>query len=144
MIKIQLWSNTKETEFAIKLATDKIGFRASTNESADYVKLADEILEPDGQHIDFPFMLEKWILAWKEGFRHSAASYEWRPQESMHRETGDFSSIFPDGDNNGKSGKPSSKRLLLKCDFCNLTFYYETERLAHEREWHQDKLKARR
>ncbi|WP_148701857.1 hypothetical protein [Candidatus Nitrososphaera evergladensis] len=56
--------------------------------------MADEILEPDGQHIEFPFMLEKWISAWKEGFRHSAAPYEWRPLESMHRETGDFLRSF--------------------------------------------------
>ncbi|WP_148699725.1 hypothetical protein [Candidatus Nitrososphaera evergladensis] len=143
---IQLWTNLDETEFAIKLASDAIGFRASTSDTADYVKLIDEIHEMDDQQIDWPFMLGKWIASWKDGFRHSALQYGHRTQKSQKDTAHDTLAYFPASNikqkrKRGKRRRKSRRRKLdVRCRFCNLMFYNDVERATHEKEWHANKL----
>lgn len=147
---IQLWANSGETEFAIRLASDTIAFRAYSSNAADYVKVVDEMHEIDEQRIDWPFMLEKWIDAWKDGFRHSALSYGWKPQGAQ-RSTGLRDHAPPSvlSAKRQKGGKSKARRkyrrrkLTVKCRFCNLMFYDDVERSTHEKEWHADKSKVR-
>jgi hypothetical protein len=154
MIRIQLWSNLDETEFAIKLASDKVGFRASTGgDAVDYTKLADEIYEIESQVIDWPFMLGRWIVSWNEGYRHSSLPYyEQRPQqgEYKYREGQNPKSRHPQKrkqERSRRTKRPRRKskhvKLSVQCRFCGLMFHNDLERAAHEKEWHQSKLKDR-
>lgn len=149
---IQLWTNSTETEFAIRLASDTIAFRACSSNASDYVKVADEMHELDGQQIDWPFMLEKWIEAWKDGFRHSNLSYGWKLQEAKQKDAGYRNLVLPtatstemqkDKKARKKRRKYRRKKLTVKCSFCNLMFYNDVERTTHEKEWHANKSKAR-
>jgi hypothetical protein len=146
MKMIQLWTNLDETEFAIKLASDAIGFRASTSDTADYVKLIDEIHEMDDQQIDWPFMLGKWIASWKDGFHHSALQHGHRTQKLQKGTAHDTLAYFPASNIKQKSKqgrrrrKSRRRKLDVKCRFCNLMFYNDVERATHEKEWHANKL----
>ncbi|AIC15886.1 hypothetical protein [Nitrososphaera viennensis] len=151
MTIIQLWTNSDETEFAIRRASDTIGFRASTSNTADYVKVADEMHEMyDQQQIDWPFMLERWIASWKDGFRHSALlpPYEWELQKGAERHAPappfSVSEIKQQQGRRAKRRRKSRrKKLTVKCRFCNLMFYNDVERLTHEKEWHPSKSEAK-
>ncbi|HVX03449.1 MAG TPA: hypothetical protein VHA09_09885 [Nitrososphaera sp.] len=151
---IQLWTNSTETEFAIRLASDTIAFRACSSNASDYVKVADEMYELDDQQIDWPFMLEKWIEAWKDGFRHSDLSYGWKQLQEARQNDAWRNGPAPAIAFNGgqqKGGKKSRKKrrkyrrkiLTVKCRFCNLMFYNDVERSVHEKEWHANKANAK-
>jgi hypothetical protein len=144
---VQLWSNSDETEFAIRLFADRIGFRASTNERADFVKVVDETYATDDEYIDWPFMLAKWISSWKEGFRHTALAQELKLHEAKSKVGHGFATALVSREKR-KARRPKKKKrrkagrmkLDVKCDFCNLMFYDDAERLAHQREWHKGEL----
>ncbi|MEO9363690.1 MAG: hypothetical protein ABI348_07300 [Nitrososphaera sp.] len=144
---VQLWSNSGETEFAIRLSADEIGFRASTDERADFAKVVDETYATDDEYIDWPFMLGKWVSSWKEGFRHSSLAQELKLREAKKSKAShDFATANISREkqksrrSKKKRRKAGHKKLDIKCDFCNLMFYDDAERLAHQKEWHKDRL----
>jgi hypothetical protein len=78
---IELWSNEYENSFALKLSTDQEdSFRAIVtknhddgNSNSKFTKIVDMMYYDGSYHYDWSFMLERWIEAWKSGFRHSSS-----------------------------------------------------------------------
>jgi hypothetical protein len=142
---IQLWSNFEETEFAIRPETEKTGFRALTNHNVRYVKVTDEIYGMDGIVIDWPFMLERWIIAYKEGFRHTDLRHQSKLHQldwSYHHNNNikSFSSTPRTSEKNKTKRRHKFKRRKpgIKCNFCNLMFINDFERTVHQKEWHNN------
>lgn len=158
---IELWSNKDESIFGVKLSTDQEdSFRAIVSKSHyngnndKFIKIVDQMYYDESSHYDWPFMLEKWIEAWKSGFRHSASIIV--PSEFQRRysqENNDNSIVNterilsfeqkPDGGNTKRPRKKNNvnrKKPSQKCHYCNLMFYDATGRSAHEETWHADKL----
>lgn len=183
-IIIQLWSNKDESAFAVRLSTDQQGcFRAivvTVNHHDDnrskFTKIADEMYYDESFHYDWPFMLERWIEAWKSGFMHSsltsallrwndaAANGKGMPSSSFRHESNNSEGSRSKGNvamallsepdvittmatrrqektrnsriSSTRKNRKRQKKPNLKCHYCNLMFYKETERSAHEETWH--------
>lgn len=170
---IELWSDEHESNFAVKLSTDQYdSFRAVITKNHDsgdniiinnsnnirFIKIVDQMCYDESFHYDWPFMLEKWIEAWKSGFRHSSSVVPEFPK--CHQEDNNSSgegilSFEQKFDNNTTTKRKGStkknrnnrrrrwQKPSVKCHYCNLAFYEDIERSAHEEMWHADKLKPK-
>ena len=157
---IELWSNEYESSFALKLSTDQEdSFRATVtkkhddgNSNSKFTKIVDMMYYDGSYHYDWSFMLERWIEAWKSGFRHSSSivpEFLKRHQKADNSSDKEILSFGQKWDSNTKTKRPSRKndnnhkrsrqRPSLKCRYCGLTFVSERGREDHEREWHASK-----
>jgi hypothetical protein len=157
---IELWSNEYENSFALKLSTDQEdSFRAIViknhddgNSNSKFTKIVDMMYYDGSYHYDWFFMLERWIEAWKSGFRHSSSilpEFLKRHQKGNNSSDKDILSFGQKCDSNTKTKRPSRKndnnhnrsrqRPSLKCRYCGLMFVSERGREDHEREWHASK-----
>lgn len=150
---IELWSNEHESSFAVKLSADQLdSFRAIVKirdnvSNSKFTKIVDVMYFDESYHYDWPFMLEKWIEAWKSGFRHSSSII---PEFQKSDNTNDkgISSFEQKFDNNTKrplkrnsnNHKRNWQKPNLKCHYCGLLFVDERGREDHEREWHASKF----
>ncbi|MEW6605764.1 MAG: hypothetical protein AB1351_13910 [Thermoproteota archaeon] len=164
---IELWSDDDESSFAVKLSIDQEdSFRAIVTKNHDdrssrdskFTKIVDQMYYDESFHYDWPFMLERWIEAWKSGFRHSSLIV---PEFPKYHRVGNNSSdkgilsFERKVDNNTTKRKVPSKKNSnnrrrrkwqkprMKCHYCNLVFYDDIERSAHEEIWHANKLKPK-
>lgn len=158
---IELWSNEYESSFALKLSTDQEdSFRAivtkdhddGNNSSSKFTKIVDMMYYDGSYHYDWSFMLEKWIEAWKSGFRHSSSivpEFLKRDQKGNNSGGKGILSFEQKCDNNTKTKRPSREndnnhkrnrqKPSLKCRYCGLMFVSERGREDHGREWHASK-----
>jgi hypothetical protein len=156
---IELWSNEYESSFALKLSTDQEdSFRAIVtknhddgNSSSKFTKIVDMMYYDGSYHYDWSFMLERWIEAWKSGFRHSSSivpEFLKRHQKGNNSSDKEILSFEQKSDSNTKTKRPSRKndnnhrsrqKPSLKCRYCGLMFVSETGREDHEGEWHASK-----
>ena len=134
--KIQLWSDRREEEFAVKLSNEA-GFRAASNSAVEYTKLVDEAEYFRDLEYDWQFLLNHWTGV-KNGSTRLPNNGAKEPQSPSLDLVETLASIR----------KPSRKRVTrqkprppLKCHFCMLSYNTERERREHELEWHSDKRK---
>jgi hypothetical protein len=156
---IELWSNEYESSFAVKLSTDQEdSFRATVtknhddgNSNSKFTKIVDMMYYDGIYHYDWCFMLERWIEAWKSGFRHSSSivpEFLKRHQKGNNSSDKEILSFGQKCDSNTKRKRPSREndnnhrsrqKPSLKCRYCGLMFVSERGREDHEGEWHASK-----
>jgi len=137
----------------VKLSTDhENSFRAIITKNQDdgsnnkFTKIVDQMYFDESFHYDWPFMLERWIEAWKSGFRHSSSIIVPEFQKDNNSSNKLILSFEQKLDDNTKRKRPSKKnsnnhkkswqKANLKCHYCGLTFVNKSGREDHGREWH--------
>jgi hypothetical protein len=132
---IELWSNEYESSFAVKLSTDQeYSFRAIVTKNHDgsdsrFTKIVDQMYYDESFYYDWPFMLGRWIEAWKSGFRHSSSIVpeflKWRQEDNNSSDEGILPFEQKFDSNTKRPSKKNSKnhrrwqKPSLKCHYCN-------------------------
>jgi hypothetical protein len=136
VLKIQLWSDARGKEFAVRLSNDH-DFKAVSNPAVDYTKLVEEADYFSDMDYDWSFLLEYWMgvkngsiklfdLNGKKEPR--APALDWTDMQSSPAKT------------DKKRVKREKPKPLLKCRYCMLSYNSEKERQEHELIWHSEKL----
>jgi hypothetical protein len=134
--KIQLWSDSHEKEFAVKLS-DQADFKAVSNPTAKYTKLVDEAEYFSDLEYDWQFLLSHWA-----GVRDGSIKLldnEGKKPGAVPFELTDALAPIKKQEKRARREKP---RPPLNCRFCKLSYNTEKERREHELAWHSDKMKG--
>lgn len=134
--KIQLWSDVRGEEFAVRLSNEQ-DFRAVSNPAANYTKLVDEGEHFDDMSYDWKYLLEHW-----SGVKNGSIKLFDENNEKERPITTDLEDVAGNAFvNQGKKGRNKSGKPLLKCRYCMLSYNSEKEKSAHELAWHSAKMK---
>ena len=139
--KIQLWSDARGKEFAVRLSNDQ-DFKAVSNPAADYTKLVEEADYFGDMDYDWRYLLEHWI-----GVKNGSVKI--LDDDGRGGKPRPAAFDLPDADNdtfavkkpNGRGAKREKPKPLLKCRYCMLSYNSEKERQKHEVGWHSEKMK---
>ena len=142
--KIQLWSDARGKEFAVRLSNDH-DFRAVSNPSVKYIKLVEEADYFSDMDYDWRYLLEHWIGVKNGSVKLLDDDAAGGGRKPLHPAAFDL----PDVDNdtfavkkpNGRGAKREKPKPLLKCRYCMLSYNSEKERHEHEVTWHAEKMK---
>ena len=136
--RMELWSNDRLTEFAIKFNSVIV---VTTSHNLETMIKIDECPYRLGYEIDWHYTLSQWVVYYLANkFTVLLDSKTSIPKEFNIRDQEiEFSSHHPPN--------PTIKvryKLLpkpgLKCHFCNLKYCLDEERKQHEEFWHSNKL----
>ncbi len=133
--KVQLWSDDRGKEFAVRLANEP-DFRVASNPSVKYTKLVDESEYLSDIKYDWQFLLEHWVGV-KNGSIKLVEYNGKNPDLPPFDIEGVFGSIQIPKRRRARRERP---RPPLKCHYCMLCYNTEKERREHELVWHQDKV----
>jgi predicted transcriptional regulator len=140
--KLQLWTNRYQNEFATRLTGDlpiSISgndnersniFLASTNPKEDYITV---VAETD--------YLEDLKHGWEYTLSHLLEQYKHKVRtvslRTVHTDKANNKSQ-EEGINPSNNDTAFSIRLIpyIKCEYCNLEFTTEKEKMEHDLEWH--------
>lgn len=150
MQKIQIWSNMRGSEFAIRLSTDiEDSFRAATRQEENYVKIVEETEYLHDMKYDWDYTLRYWVETHHNNKYHknddvidsSSIFSERRENDNSTSLRVDLSSDYKKNSHSDRRKRASWLKLKLKCHYCGLMFSNEKERGNHEKEWHADKIR---
>src|SRR5690606_13099304 len=134
--KLQLWSDGRGKEFAVKVSNEP-GFKAATSPAAEYTKLVDEAEYFDDVKYDWQFLLNHWTGVMNGSIKLS--DNDGREPPPLSFDLTEVLAPIP------KTKEPRARREkpkpLLKCRYCKLSYNTEKERRGHELFWHSDKMK---
>lgn len=136
MRKLQLWSDARGKEFAVRLSNET-DFKAASNPAAKYTKLVDEAEYLSDLEYDWQFLLSHWVGV-KDGTIKLLDNDGKKPDPVPFDLTDAFASIQKP---NGRRTRREKPKPALKCRFCSLSYNTEKERREHELAWHSEKVK---
>lgn len=169
--KIQIWSNAKGSEFAIRLNTDMMdSFRATTKQGEKFVKIIEESEYLNDMKYDWNYTLKYWMAEnYPDNHCHEnvgsagqiidgaeVSSKSMTIGKYPNNESDNFlqrneitslpPKLFLSENNKGKNAGRHKRRSTwskpsLKCHYCGLMFLNGRERTYHEGEWHADKIR---
>lgn len=134
--KLQLWSDGRGREFAVKVSNEA-GFKAASSPAAEYTKLVDEAQYFDDMKYDWQFLLNHWIGVMNGRIKLSDND-EREPPPTPFDLTEVPAPIQKTKERRARREKP---KPLLKCHYCMLSYNSEKERRGHELFWHSEKMK---
>ena len=135
---MELWSNDRLTEFAIKFNSVIIG---TTSHNLETMIKIDECRYRLGYEIDWHYTLSQWVVYYlAKKFTVLLDSKTSIPKEfNIRDEEIDVRSHYPVNPPIKVRNKTPLKPGL-KCHFCNLKYCLDEERKEHEEFWHGNKL----
>lgn len=134
--KLQLWSDGRGKEFAVKVSNEA-GFKAASNPDAKYTKLVDEAEYFDDMKYDWQFLLNHWTSVMNGSIKLSDNNRREPPPLPF-----DLTEVpAPTQKPKQRRARREKPKPLLKCDYCKLSYNTEKERRDHELAWHSDKMK---
>lgn len=150
----QLWTDDTSTEFAIFLDSNIV---IKTNQDVQFTKKIDESVCMQGYSYDWKHTLSQWV-SFLFGNKYQLAPEKLHVSNSptAAMESQDKKSTLrkiriPRPRNYSKIPKTTKPELnqssrqklkpnLVKCNYCNLKYYIDEERVEHEKFWHADKI----
>ena len=133
---LQLWSDGRGKEFAVKVSNEA-GFKAASNPAAEYTNLVDEAEYFDDMKYDWQFLLNHWTSVMNGSIK--VLNNDGREPPPLPFDLTEVPAPIQ---------KPKERRArrekvkpLLKCHYCKLSYNTEKERRYHELFWHSDKMK---
>lgn len=135
--KLQLWSDGRGKEFAVKLSNEA-GFKAASSPVAEYTKLVDEAEYFGDMKYDWQFLLNHWTGVMNGSIKLPDNDGE-EPPPLPFDLTEALTPIQKPKERRARREKP---KPLLKCHYCKLSYNTEKERRDHELFWHSDKKKG--
>ena len=137
MRKLQLWSDARGKEFAVRLSNET-DFKAVSDPSAKYTKLVEEAEYFSDMDYDWKFLLDHWIGVKNGSIKPLDYDGDGKKPNPASFDLADDASINRGKPERTKRGKP---KPLLKCRYCVLSYNSEKERSEHELTWHAEKMK---
>ena len=151
--RIQLWTDDSNIEFAIFLNSDYV---IRTNQKIKYTKMIDESVCMQGYDYDWKHTLTQWVTFLfgnklqisPEMFDISISRQELMDSNKTKKKIiGKIKhprhALLKKSRTKPEIGTRSTlKPKLLKCNFCNLKYYIDEERIEHEKFWHADKINS--
>jgi len=120
---VELWVDDRHSEFAIFLNSQVV---AKTSEKTKFTKKMDQTYCFDGYDYDWNHTIDKWITFYLSNKYVADFTRPPRSEPKIH-----LPRFIP-------SRKSIQRhRPKIKCNFCGLRFYMDTEREEHELRWHQ-------
>jgi hypothetical protein len=127
--KLQLWSNSSGSEYAIRLEGES-NFLATTKESpkTQYTDLVEEVDYLEDLKYDWEYTLKQWTSNHNHydgnSGKDSESSFRFHEQTPV---------------NNNEYDKIGNNKKNFKCRFCKLTFHGQSLRRKHEQAWHSSR-----
>ena len=136
--RMQLWSNDRLTEFAIKFNSVIV---VTTSHNLGTMIKIDECLYRSGYEFDWHYTLSQWVVYYLANkFTVLLDSKTSIPKEFNIRDQEIESSSYHPVNPTIKVRNKLPPKPGLKCHFCNLKYCLDEERKQHEEFWHSNKL----
>jgi len=136
--RMELWSNDRLTEFAIKLNSVIV---VTTSHNLGTMIKIDECLYRSGYEFDWHYTLSQWVVYYLANkFTVLLDSKTSIPKEFNIRDQEIESSSYHPVNPTIKVRNKLPPKPGLKCHFCNLKYCLDEERKQHEEFWHSNKL----
>ena len=121
--KLQLWSNSSGSEYAIRLEGESNFVAARLWPLAQYTDLVEEADYLEDMNYDWDYTLKHWT------------------SNRYHYDKDSSQGIFLEeaSSNSSDNNKTSNTSKNIKCHFCELTFNMQSQRRKHEQAWHSSK-----
>lgn len=136
--KLQLWSDSRGKEFAVRLSNEH-DFKAVSNPDAKYTELVDETDYLSDTKYDWKFLLEHWAAVINGSIRIVDNDGRKDPDPIPFDLT---EALAPMKKLDGRKARREKPKPLLKCHYCMLSYNTEKERRNHELTWHSEKMRG--